>query len=97
MKIDKILFLLRFYKKDFPYENEKLRELLHIYISENHPKILKTDFPDRWKFLSKNFAYPYEYFNSISDYQKPVNNIKKKDFFNRMKNNCRRDNEIEKN
>ena len=37
--------------------------------------ILKKEFPDRWQYLHKKLAYPYEYFNSIDDYKKPVNNF----------------------
>ena len=33
----------------------------------------------------KNLAYPYEIFNSIDDYQKPVDNLKKEDFFSKLK------------
>ena len=44
-------------------------------------KILRKEFPDKWQYLNKNLAYPYQYFNNIDDYQKPVNNLKKEDFF----------------
>ena len=57
-------------------------------------KFLKTGFPDKWKYLTKQLAYPYEYFKSIDDYQKPVDNLKKEDFFNKLKNKCPDDEEI---
>ena len=41
-------------------------------------------------------AYPYDYFNSIDDYQKPVNNLKKEDFFSKLKNKCPDDEEIQR-
>ena len=41
-------------------------------------------------------AYPYEYFNNIDDYQKPVDNLKKEDFFSKIKNKCPDDEEIER-
>ena len=44
-------------------------------------KNLKKEFPDKWQRLNKKLAYPYQYFNSFDDYQKPVDNLKKKDFF----------------
>ena len=47
-------------------------------MGENDLKILKTEFPDQWKYLTKKFAYQYEFFNSIDNYQKPVDNLKKK-------------------
>ena len=39
-------------------------------MAENDPKFLKTDFPHKWKNLTKKLACPYEYFNSNDDYQK---------------------------
>ena len=57
-------------------------------MGENDLKILKTEFPDKWKFSTKKIAYPGEYFNSIGDYQKPVNTLKKEDFFSKLKNKC---------
>ena len=53
----------------------------------NDLKKLKTGFPDKWKFLTEKLAYPYEFFNCIEDYQKPVDNLKKEDFFSKLKIN----------
>ena len=74
----------------------KLEEALFNYMWENQPKFLKTGFPDKWKNLTKNLAYPHRYFNSIEDYQKPVDVLKKKDFFSKLKNKCPSDNEIDR-
>ena len=52
-------------KKDYPDKINELEEALINYIGENDLKILKTGFPDKWKYLTKKLAYPYEYFNSI--------------------------------
>ena len=41
-------------------------------------------------------AYPYEFFNSIEDYQKPVDNLKKEDFFSKLKNGYPDDEEIKR-
>ena len=41
-------------------------------------------------------AYPYQYFNSIDDYKKPVNDLKKEDFFSKLKNGYPDDDEIER-
>ena len=68
-------------KKYYPDEIENLEEALLNYIGENDLKILKTGFPDMWKYLTTKLAYPYEYFNNIDDYQKTVDNLKKEDFF----------------
>ena len=65
-------------------------------MGENDLKILKTVFPDNWKFLTKKLAYPYEYFGNINDYQKPVDNLKKEDFFSKLKNAYPDDREIER-
>ena len=83
-------------KKDYPEEIECLEEALLNYMGENDLKILKTGFPDKWKYLTKKLAYPYEYFNCIDDYQKPVDNLKKEDFFSKLKNKCPDDDERER-
>ena len=64
-------------------------------MGENDLKIIKTGLPDKWKYLTKKLAYPYEFFNCIEDYQKPVNDLKKKDF-SKLKNKCPDDEEIER-
>ena len=74
------------FKKEYPKEIKNLEEALLNYMGEKYLKILKTEFPDKWKYLTKKLAYPYEYFNSIEDYQKPVDNLKKEDFFSKLKN-----------
>ena len=83
-------------KKDYPDEINKLEEALLNYMGENDLKILKTRFPDKWKYLTNKLAYPYETFNSIDDYKKPVDNLKKEDFFSKLKNKCPVDDQIER-
>ena len=65
-------------------------------LDEDDFKILKTEFPDKWQYLNKKVAYPYQYFNSIDDYKKPVNDLKKEDFFSKLKNDYPDDDEIER-
>ena len=65
-------------------------------LDEDDFKILKKEFPDKWQYLNKKLAYPYQYFISINDYQKPVDNMKKEDFFSKLKNECPDDDEIER-
>ena len=65
-------------------------------LDEDDFKILKKEFPDKWQYLNKKLAYPHEYFNSIEDYRKPVDNLKKEDFFSKLKNNYFDDDEIER-
>ena len=57
---------------------------------------MKKEFPDKWQYLNKKLAYPYEYFNSIDDYKKPVDNLKKEDYFSKLKNDYPDDEEIER-
>ena len=83
-------------KKDYPDKINELEEALLDYMRENDLKILKTGFPDKWKYLTKNLAYPYDYFNSIDDYEKPVDSVKKEDFFSKLKNKCPDDEDIER-
>ena len=52
-------------------------------MGENDRKILKTECPDKWKYLTQKLSYAYEYFNNINDYQKTVDNLKKEDFFSK--------------
>ena len=54
-------------------------------LDEDDFKILKKEFPDNWNILNKKLVYPYEYFNKIEDYQKPVDNLKKEDLFSKSK------------
>ena len=82
-------------KKNYSNGIKNSEEALLDYMGENDLKILKTGFPDKWKFLTKNLAYPYDYFNSIDDYQKPVDNLRKEYFFSKIKNKCPDDEEIE--
>ena len=83
-------------KEDYPDKIRNLEEALLDYMSESDLKLLKTEFPDKWKYLTKKLAYPYEFFNSIDDYQKPVDNLKKEDFLSKLKNGYPADNEIER-
>ena len=84
------------WRKDYPDKTKELEEALLNFIAENDLKMLKQEFPDKWKHLIKKLASPYEYFNGIDDYHKPVDNLKKEDFFTKLKNDYPSDEEIEK-
>ena len=73
------------FKKDYPDKIKNLEEAILNYLGEIDLKVLKTGFPDKWKYLTKKLAYPYEFFNSIEDYQKPVNKLRKVYFFSKLK------------
>ena len=45
-------------QKDYPDEHKNLEALLN-YMGKNDLKILKTQLPDKWKYLTKKLAYPY--------------------------------------
>ena len=83
-------------KKNYPDKIKSLEECLLNYMGENDLKILKTIFTDKWKYLTKKLAYPYEYFNCLDDYQKPADNLEKKHFFSKLKNKCPDDEEIQR-
>ena len=83
-------------KKDYPDKIVELEEALLVYIGENDLKNLKTGFPDKWKYLTEKLSYPYEFFDCIEVYQKHVDNLKKEDFFSKLKNKCLDDGEIER-
>ena len=65
-------------------------------LDEDDFKILIKEFPDNWRFLNKKLAYPFEYFNSVDDYKKSVDNLRKKNFFSNLKNKCPDDEEIQR-
>ena len=83
-------------KKHYPIKIIELEKALLNYIGENDLKILITGFPDKLKYLTKRLAYPYEYFNSIEGYQKPVDNLKKEHFFSKLKNGYPDDEEYQR-
>ena len=73
-------------KKDCPDKIEKSEDALLNYMEENDLKILKTGFSYKWKFSTKKLAYPYDFFNSIKDYKKSVEILKKINFSKKLKN-----------
>ena len=46
--------------------------------------------------MNKKLAYPYEYFKSLKDYDTPINNLSKEDYFSKLKNGYPDDEEIER-
>ena len=49
-----------------------------------------------WQLLNKKLAYPYEYFKSLEDYDLPITNLTKEDYFSKLKNGYPDDEEIER-
>ena len=52
--------------------------------------ILEIEFPDKWQNLNKKLEYPYEFFNNLDVYEKPVDKLQKEDFFSKLKINVLR-------
>ena len=63
-------------------------------MGENDHKLFKMEFPDKWKYITKKLAYPYEPFNTINDWEKPVDKSKKN--FSELKIDYPDDEEIER-
>ena len=85
---------IRFFDS-YRFLSESLDKLVK-NLDENDFKILKEEFPDKWQYLNKKLAYPYECFNNMNDYKKPVDNLKKEDFFSKLKSDYPDDEEIER-
>ena len=56
---------------------------------------MKKDFPYKWECLNKKLAYLKEFVDTIDDYKKHVDKLKKEDFCFKLKNKCPDDEEIE--
>ena len=85
------------FKKDILGEIEKVEEALLSSLGDNDLKISKPEFADsNWKYLIEKKAYPFEIFNVIDDSQKPVDILKKEDFFSNIKNEYPSDEGIER-
>ena len=63
-------------------------------LDEDDFEILKKEFRAKSQYLNKKLAYPYEYFNNIDNYSKPVDNLQKEDLFSKLKNKCPEDDEV---
>ena len=85
---------IRFFDS-YRFLSESLDKLVK-NLDEEDFKILREEFPDKWQNLFKKLAYPYEYFNSIDDYKKPVGILKREYFFSKLKNVYPDDDEIER-
>ena len=78
----------------YRFFSESLDKLVKNLVADDFI-ILKKEFPDKWQHLNKKSAYLYQYFNSIKDYQKPVDNLKNEEFFIKLKKECPDDDEID--
>ena len=64
--------------------------------NEEDFEMLKKESLDKWQYSNKNLAYRYEHFNKIDDFKKPVDNLKKENFFTKLKTKCPGNDEIER-
>ena len=62
---------------NYRFLSKSLDELVK-KVDEDEFKILRKEYPDKWHYLIKKLVYPYQNFNSIDDYKKPVDNLKKR-------------------
>ena len=53
-------------------------------LGEDDFVIFRNEFPDKPQYLNKKLAYPYQYFSTFDDYQKPVNKLKREDFLSKF-------------
>ena len=95
MYIYKNIYIIIRFIDSYRFLSESLDKLVK-NLDEDDFKILKKEFPDKWRYINKNLAYPYRYSNSINDYQKPVDNLKEEDFFSKLENDYPDDDEIER-
>ena len=96
MKVGEIMIPNKNFKKTYLDEIKTLEEALLNYMGKKDLNILRTEYPDsKWEKLTEKLAKPNEYFNSLDDYQKPVDNLRKEDFFSKLKNKCPDNEEIE--
>ena len=79
----------------YRFSSESLDKLAK-NLDEDDSKILKKEFPDKWQYLNKKVANPYQYFNNIDVYKKHVDKSKKEDFLSKLKNNYPDHDEIER-
>ena len=63
-------------------------------LNEDDFKILKEEIPDKWQYLNKKLVYFHKLFNSIDDFKKPVDKLKKEDFSSKLKTKGPDDEEI---
>ena len=75
-------------KEDYPDNINESEEAILNYKGENDLKVLKEGFPDEWDYLTKKLTYPFDFFNSIDDYQKPIDHLRKADFFSKLEIEC---------
>ena len=54
-------------------------------MGENDLKSLKTEFPDKRKYVIKKLANLFEYFKCLDDYKKPADILKQENFFSNLK------------
>ena len=90
------MILLEIFKKNIQMKFKKVEKALPKYIGENHVKTLKTGFPDKWKYSTKKLADRFEKFTRLHKYQKPLDNLKKQDFFIKLKNDYLNDKELKR-
>ena len=82
---------MRFLTDSLEKLTESLKDIDYIH--------LKKHFPDHWKLLKNKLAYPYEFYKTLEDYEKPIDELLKADkeaYFSKTKNKIPNQNEIDR-
>ena len=58
--------------------------------------ILKEQFQENYHLFTKKLAYPYDYFETIEDYEKDINFSTEKDYYSKLNNKMPSSIEIQK-
>ena len=58
--------------------------------------ILKKEFPSNPDLLNKKLAYPYQCFKSLDEYDLPITNLVKDDYFSKLKKGYPENSEIQR-
>ena len=77
----KFLDSMRFQQNSLEELTESLNDQDYIH--------LKQPFPNHWMLLKRKLAYPYKFYKTLKDYEKPIQELikyGKEDYFSKTKN-----------
>ena len=80
------------------FQQDSLEKLAESLNDQDYIR-LKQQFPNQWMILKKKLAYPYEYYKSLEDYEKPIHELLKSGkeaFYSKIKNKYPSQEEIDR-
>ena len=80
------------------FQQERLEKLSESLKDEDYIH-LKQEFPNHWMILTKKLAYPNEFYKTLEDYEKPIEELlrsAKEACFSKVKNKCPDQEEIDR-